>query len=151
VEKFELTTAKMLRAQETGENASCERCLKPSFGRPFFICPDKEKPCSFWQWGDVIRPQCYHGEQCSTRKVKKEGVNHGRLFYACSKGKDESCGYFEWRDAERDEDPFEPICTVNFSMPPSYVYTVKETGEQFKRNRHQAYAEYLSIKNKENL
>ena len=113
--------------------------LKPSFGRPFFVCPDKEKPCTFWQWGDVIRPQCYHGEQCSTRKVKKDGVNHGRLFYTCSKGKDESCGYFEWRDTERSEDPFEPICKANFSMPPSYVYTVKETGEQFgSENRHQA-------------
>ena len=46
----------------------------------------------------MIRPQCYHGVQCSTRKVKKEGVNHGRLFYACSKGKDDAGGYFEWRD-----------------------------------------------------
>ena len=99
---------------------------------PFFVCPDEERPCTFWQWGDVIRPQCYHGEQCSTRKVKKGGVNHGRLFYTCSKGKDESCGYFEWRDTERDEDPFEPICKANFSMPLSYVYTVIETGEQFK-------------------
>ena len=53
--------------------------FKPSFGRPFFVCSDKEKPCSFWQWGDVIRPLCYHGEQCSTRKVKKEGTNYGRL------------------------------------------------------------------------
>ena len=117
------------------------------------ICSDKEKPCSFWQWGDVIRPLCYHGEQCSTRKVKKEGINHGRLFYVCSKGKEESCGYFEWQDTERNEDPFDPICKVNFSMPPSCVYTVKETGEQFKshhENREQAYAEYLSIKNLEN-
>ena len=29
--------------------------FKPSFDRPFFVCSDKEKPCSFWQWGDVIR------------------------------------------------------------------------------------------------
>ena len=27
--------------------------LKPSFGRPFFVCSEKENPCSFWQWGDV--------------------------------------------------------------------------------------------------
>ena len=78
--------------------------FKLSFGRPCFVCSDKEKPCSFWQWGDVIRPQCYHGMQCSTRKVKKEGANKGRLFYACSKGKDQSCGYFEWRDTERKEE-----------------------------------------------
>ena len=126
---------------------------KPSFGRQFFICSDKEKPCSFWQWGTVIRPPCYHGEQRSTRKVKKEGINHGRLFYVCLKGKEESCGYFKWRDTEKDEGPFDPICKVNFSMPPSYVYTVKETGEHFKshhENREQAYADYLSIKNLEN-
>ena len=55
--------------------------------------------------GDVIRPQCYHGVQRSTRKVKKEGVNHGRLFYACSKGKNDACGCFEWRDTIGDEDP----------------------------------------------
>ena len=100
-----------------------------------------------------MRPQCYHDKQCSMRKVKKEGINHGRLFYTCSKGRDESCGYFEWRD-KKIKDPFEPICKVNFSMPPSYMYTVKETVEQFKSyhgNRHQAYTEYLSIKNKENL
>ena len=114
----------------------------------------KKNPCSFWQWSDVIRPLCYHGVQCSTHKVKKEGVNHGRLFYACSKGKDDACGYFEWRDTIRDEDPFEPLSTVYFSNPPSYGYTIKETGEKFTsrhENRKQAYKEYLSItKDKEN-
>ena len=88
--------------------------FKPSFGRPFFVCSEKENPCLFWQWGDVIRPQCYHGVQCSTRKVKKEGVNQGRLFYACSKGKDDACGYFEWRDTIGDEDLFEPLSTIYF-------------------------------------
>ena len=89
--------------------------FKPSFGQPFFVCSNKEKPCSFWQWGDVIRPQCYHGAQCSTRKVKKDGANYVRLFYTCSKGKDDSCGYFEWRDKKEDKDPFEPFSTVYFS------------------------------------
>ena len=110
--------------------------FKPSFGRPFFVCSDKENPCSLWQWGDVIRPQCYHGIQCSTRKVKKESANHGRLFDACSKGKDDSCGYFEWHDKKEDEDPFEAFFTVYFSNPPSYGYTVKETGEKFT-SRHE--------------
>ena len=36
-------------------------------------------------------------------------------------GKEESCGYFKWRDTERNEDPFDPICKVNFSMPPSHA------------------------------
>ena len=111
--------------------------------------------CSHDIWGDVIRPQCYHGVQCSTRKVKKEGANYGRLFYTCSKGKDDSCGYFEWRDKKEDEDPFEPFSTVYFSNPPSYGYTVKETGENFTsrhENRIEAYKEYLSLKTKkENL
>ena len=102
---------------------------------------------------DVIRPQCYHGVQCSTRKVKKEGVNHDRLFYACSMGKDDACGY-EWRDTIGDEDPFEQFSTVYFTNPPSYGYTIKETGEKFTsrhENRKQAYEKYLSItKDKEN-
>ena len=110
--------------------------FKPSFGRPFFVCSDKENPCSLWQWSDVIRPQCYHDIQCSTRKVKKESANHGRLFDACSKGKDDSCGYFEWHDKKEDEDPFEAFSTVYFSNPPWYGYTVKETGEKFT-SRHE--------------
>ena len=129
--------------------------FKPSFGRPFFVCSDKENPCSFWQWGDVIRTLCYHGVQCSTRKVNKEGANDGRLFYTCSKGKDDSCGYFEWRDKKEDEDSFEPFSTVYFSNPPSYGYTVKETGKNFTsrhENRIEACKEYLSLKTKkENL
>ena len=80
----------------------------------------------------MIRPQCYHGVQCSTRNVKKEGVNHGRWFYACSKGKDDGCGYFELRDTIGGEDPFEPFSTVYFSNPPSYGYTIKETGRSLK-------------------
>ena len=92
----------------------------------------------------MIRPQCHHGVQCSTREVKKEGVNQGRLFYACSKGKDDACGYFEWRDTIGDEDLFEPLSTIYF----------EETGEKFTtrhEDRKQAYEEYLSITNdKEN-
>ena len=103
----------------------------------------------------LLEPQCYHDVQCSTRKVKKEGANYGRLFYTCSKGKDDSCGYFEWRDKKEDEDPFEPFSTVYFSNPPSYGYTVKETGKNFTsrhENRIEAYKEYLSLKTKkENL
>ena len=63
--------------------------------------------------------------------------------------------YFEWRDKKEDEDPFEPFSTVYFSNPPSYGYTVKETGENFTsrhENRIEAYKEYLSLKTKkENL
>ena len=127
--------------------------LKQSFGRPFFVCSEKGNPCSFWQWGDEARPLCFHGLQCITRKVKKDGANQGHLFYTCSKGKVESCNYFEWRDRkvcnEVDEDPLESFCIEYFSMPPSYKYTVKKTGESFQshhKDRKQAYAEYMSNK-----
>ena len=109
MEKFGHSSTKMSRAQEANYDLVVKDIFKLSFGRPFCVCTEKEKPCSFWQWGDVIRPQCYHGVQCSTRKVKKEGANYGRLFYTCSKGEDDSCGYFEWRDKKEDEDPFEPF------------------------------------------
>ena len=130
--------------------------FKPSFGRPSSFARIK-KALLVWQWGDVIRPQCYHGMQCSMRKVKKDGAkdgdgNYGHLFYTCWKGKDDSCGYFEWRDKKEDEDPFEPFSTAYFSNPPSYEYTVKETGEKFTshhENRSEAYQEYLSLKSKE--
>ena len=28
---------------------------QPNFGRPFFVCCDRENPCNFWQWGDRHR------------------------------------------------------------------------------------------------
>ena len=103
--------------------------LKPNFGRPFFICSAKENPCSFWQWADVLKPNCYHGLQCFVRKVKKDGPNHGRLFYTCSQGKDDSCGFFEWLVEKKDEDPFESFCIEYFNNPPSFDYILKETGK----------------------
>ena len=69
-------------------------------------------------------------------------------------GKDESCGYFEWRDTERreedDDDPLEPFHITYFGSTPSFRYTVKKTGETFRsyhEDHKQAYAEYLSSKN----
>ena len=38
--------------------------LKPSYGRPFFVCSDKSNTCSFWAWGDVrpiTKPGCRQG------------------------------------------------------------------------------------------
>ena len=77
-----------------------------------------------------------YGMQCSTQKVEKDGANHGRLFCACWKGKDDSCGCFKWKDTREDEEPFEQFCTVYFSNPPSYEYTAKETGDKFT-SRHE--------------
>jgi hypothetical protein len=27
--------------------------MKQNYGRPFFVCSERENPCTFWQWGDV--------------------------------------------------------------------------------------------------
>ena len=48
--------------------------IKPSYGRPFFVCSDKSNRCSFWVWGDVqpiTKPECRHGFPCVICKVKK--------------------------------------------------------------------------------
>ena len=60
--------------------------MKHSYGRPFFVCSERENPCKFWQWGDIFespRPLCLHGMVCCERKVKKDGPNQNRLFYCC--------------------------------------------------------------------
>lgn len=40
--------------------------------------------------------QCRCKEDAVQRTVTKEGINKGRLFWGCAKGKDEGCGFFEW-------------------------------------------------------
>jgi hypothetical protein len=35
--------------------------MKVNYGRPFFVCGEKAKPCYFWMWGDVqplAKPEC---------------------------------------------------------------------------------------------
>lgn len=41
---------------------------------------------------------CRCGENASRRTVSKDGGNKGRMFWGCSKGRDEGCGFFEWDD-----------------------------------------------------
>jgi hypothetical protein len=51
--------------------------MNVNYGRPFFVCGEKAKPCSCWMWGDVqplAKPECRHGLPCAIRKVKKEGL-----------------------------------------------------------------------------
>ena len=130
--------------------------MKEDYGRPFFVCSHRENPCSFWQWGDVnetVRPDCRHGFPCCIRKVKKEGVNKDRTFFCCPNGKDNSCSYFEWTPSEEDI-PICPCFEVNFSMPPSYNYTIKRTGERFTSHcgdRMKAFKEHLENKSKDIL
>ncbi|CAB3988841.1 endonuclease 8-like 3 [Paramuricea clavata] len=127
---------------------------KPNFGRPFFVCCDRENPCEFWQWGDrqeFPKPKCGHGLNACVRKVKKEGENQGRLFFCCPNDREKSCGFFEWKlDLEN------PFNQVHFphvervgilqSNPALYTYMVAETGLTFtsaRENPHDAYAEYI--------
>ena len=77
--------------------------LKPSYGRPFFVCSDQSNPCSFWTLGDVrpiAKPECRHGFPCVICKVKKEGINKDRLFFRLFFAQENSCKYFEWVPAE---------------------------------------------------
>jgi hypothetical protein len=91
--------------------------MNVNYGRPFFVCGQKAKPCSFWMWGDVqplAKPECRHGLPCAIRKVKKEGLNKDRLFFCCPNDKESTCRFFEWAPDE------ELGCfqTVNFSKEP---------------------------------
>jgi hypothetical protein len=64
----------------------------------------KKNPCSFWMWGDVqppVLPMCRHGFLCVSRKVKKEGVNKGSMFFCCANEKEDSCRFFEWAPEEK--------------------------------------------------
>lgn len=96
--------------------------MKASYGRPFFVCSERINPCKFWMWGDtntVKKPNCRHGFPCCIRMVKKEGVNKDREFFCCSKGKEDSCGFFEWVPSEE----MDPHSTVNFN--PQYSYDLQ--------------------------
>ena len=103
-----------------------------NYGRPFFVCSERDNPCSFWQWGDV-KP------------------NQDRLFYCCPHRRESACDSFEWKP---DEDPLEPGHVCLFSMPPSYRYTVRKTGEIFtskQTDRKKAYDEFLRQKEVDEL
>jgi hypothetical protein len=56
----------------------CDSCGDPT--HPTVECPGR-RPC----------PRCKAGYK-EIRKVKKESINKGRLFYTCS----DDCGYFSW-------------------------------------------------------
>ncbi|EJW86992.1 DNA topoisomerase [Wuchereria bancrofti] len=53
----------------------------------------------------VQKRQCSCGQAAKRLIVKKEGPNHGRAFWTCSKGRDnpEKCKYFEWDGSRNNE------------------------------------------------
>ena len=125
-----------------------------NYGRPFFVCSERSNPCSFWKWGDVfegIKPFCRHDLTCRTKKVKKEGPNQDRLFYCCPHPRESAYDFFAWKP---DENALEPGCVCLFSMPPSYRYTVRKTGETFtskETDSKKAYDEFLRQKEVDEL
>lgn len=58
--------------------------------------------------------QCRCKEDAVQRTVTKDGNNKGRLFWACAKGRDEGCGFFEWDDEP--SNPAQPMTTRTASQ-----------------------------------
>ena len=129
--------------------------MKESYGRPYFVCSDRNNPCSFWQWADVAespKPICRHDLVCRTSKVKKDGPNHGHLFYCCPKDRENSCGFFEWKPVENSPRIYNIGCL--FSSPGRYRYMVADTDETFtssKNDPKEAYEEFLHRKSIDEL
>ena len=95
--------------------------MKPSYGRPFFVCSESAQPCRFWQWGDVEfqkKPECRHGLTCKVRKVKKDGFNKDRKFFCCPLDKENSCKYFEWLPDE----PYYDTSLIEPASKPANYY-----------------------------
>ena len=115
--------------------------MKASYGRLFFVCSNKLKPCSFWVWGDVrplVKPECHHGFPCMIRKVKKEGLNKDRKFFCCSNDKESSCKYFDWV-------PEEPYQDVSFVEPLSSKPTEKHEEHYLANKFINDFANSLNI------
>ena len=119
---------------------------KGNGGRPFFVCSDRNNPCSFWQWGDVVespKPICHHGLTSRVRKVKKDGPNKDRLFYCCPNDKENSCGFFEWKPQEYSPVVEDAGCL--FTHPLQYQYQDKDMSEAITNpdpDYNEAYGEY---------
>ena len=114
--------------------------MKQSYGRPFFVCAERENQCKFWQWGDVYRcprPLYQHGMVSCERKVKKDGPSQNRLFYCCPI--QDACGFFEWK-----QQGTRAIKTgfALFSNPLQYRYKIDST----KSNTKDAYQEFMEKK-----
>ena len=59
--------------------------MKESYGRPFFVCSERNSPCTFWQWGDVqplTRLMCRQGFSCAILTVKKTAPTRVVCFLA---------------------------------------------------------------------
>ena len=128
---------------------------KGNGGRSFFVCLDRNNPCSFWQWGDVVespKPICHHGLTSRVRKVKKDGPNKDRLFYCCPNDKENSCGFFEWKPQEYSPVVEDVGCLFTHPLQYQYQYQYqcqyqdKDTDEVITSpdpDSNEAYGEFL--------
>lgn len=48
---------------------------------------------------EVVAPMCRCDTEAAQKTVTKETVNKGRKFFACPKGMNDGCGFFEWAPA----------------------------------------------------
>ena len=50
--------------------------MKQSYGRPFFVCSERENPCKFWQWGDIFESQnrCAYTAWCVVNEKSRKMV-----------------------------------------------------------------------------
>ncbi|CAI5721922.1 hypothetical protein KXD40_004577 [Peronospora effusa] len=124
-----------------GHDEPCdERTVKkdgPNKGRQFYTCrrSQTDNSCGFFQWkGNITEapgrpvaqpaprvagasgttPICSgHHTTCDLRITRKAGPNQNREFYCCSFQGAASCGFFEWKDEQCQQQP------TSSSMPPS--------------------------------
>lgn len=64
-------------------------------------------------------PQCQCHLPAVERIVQKEGPNKGRLFYTCSKGKDNGCQFFEWKEKSNKQSTSNSIPSTSTPILPS--------------------------------
>ena len=49
--------------------------MKQSYGRPFFVCSERENPCKFWEWGDIfVQDRCAYMAWCVVNEKSRKMV-----------------------------------------------------------------------------
>lgn len=87
--------------------------------------------------------QCKCGETAKLVEVKKEGPNHGRKFYACSKPMNEQCDYFEWADGIVQARP--PKASTDNALLASIASDVNAIKRMLESSRKQQIDEEFGI------
>eukprot|EP00929_Paragymnodinium_shiwhaense_P059633 TRINITY_DN29858_c0_g1_i4.p1 TRINITY_DN29858_c0_g1~~TRINITY_DN29858_c0_g1_i4.p1 ORF type:complete len:448 (-),score=84.70 TRINITY_DN29858_c0_g1_i4:96-1439(-) len=81
-----------------------QRTLKDEVCRlPEFVTTTAAKEAASVGWSSSACladgvPQCRCHRDAMLRKVAKVGVNQGKWFFACARGREEACDFFQWSD-----------------------------------------------------